>query len=110
MASIKNTTFTICNGSPEAEIEDCLNKDFYSDFLKQEFGVDINCTEFRNNTKWTARISNCFKAQGKLWNESTEKQVKLFIANLAPEDHSTILCPHKRSSIDALISALENIL
>ena len=29
--------YTICNGNPQAEFEDCLNKDFYIEKIKDRF-------------------------------------------------------------------------
>ena len=110
LATLKNITYTICNGSPDAELEDCYNKTFYETILLEEFGVNINASEFRGNKKWSDRIADCFKSQGKPWNDSIEKRVKYAVAEAVPEDHNVALNLHKRSSIDALVSALEALL
>ena len=49
LLSTRNTTYTICNGSPDAEFEDCLEKTAYAGAILSEFGVDLNVTEFRGN-------------------------------------------------------------
>ena len=105
----RNTTYTMCNGSPNAEFEDCLEKESYVGAVVSEFGVDLNVPEFRGNKKWSDRVADCFKSQGKQWNDTMEKRVKLCVAEALPSDPTTALNPHKRSSIDALVYAL-NIL
>ena len=110
LATLKNITYTICNGSPDAELEDCYNKTFYETILLEEFGVNINVTEFRGNKKWSDRIADCFRSQGKPWSDSIEKRVKYIVAEAVPEDHIIALNSHKRSAIDALVTALEALL
>lgn len=110
LLSVRNVTYTICNGSPNAEIEDCYSKDVYKEVILDEFGVNVNVAEFRGNKKWSDRMADCFRAQGKQWNDTMEKRVKLAVANAIPEDANSALNPHKRSCIDAIVSALEMIL
>lgn len=110
LLDIRNVTYTICNGSPNAEIEDCYNKAVYESAILNEFGVNINVAEFRGNKKWSDRIAGCFLSQGKLWNDAMEKRVKLVVANEISEEVDTVLNAHKRSSIDALVTSLETLL
>ena len=107
LLSVRNTTYTICNGFPEAEIEDCYAKDAYASVILEEFGVNLNVHEFRGNQKWSDRVKNCFLSQGKQWSDAVEKKVKLVVANTLPNDPVAALDQHKRSSIDALVHALE---
>ena len=106
----RNVTYAICNGSPNAEIEDCYNKAVYENAILNEFGVNINVAEFRGNKKWSDRIAGCFLSQGKLWNDAMEKRVKLVVANEISEEVDTVLNEHKRSSMDALVTSLETLL
>lgn len=110
LITVRNVTYTICNGSPDAEIEDCYNKSNYEEIIFNEFGVNINTAQFRGNKKWSDRIANCFRAQGKLWNDTMEKKVKFAVAEGLLHDPNIALNVHKRSSIDALVVALENLL
>lgn len=110
LLSVRNVTYTICNGSPNAEIEDCYSKNVYEGAILDEFGVDVNVAEFRGNKKWSDRLADCFMAQGKQWNDIMEKRVKLAVANEIPEDANLALNSHKRSCIDAIVSALEMLL
>ena len=120
LLDVRNVTYAICNGSPNAEIEDCYNKAVYENAILNEFGVNINVAEFRGNKKWSDRIAGCFLSQGKLWNdadiaftyagEAMEKRVKLVVANEISEEVDTVLNEHKRSSMDALVTSLETLL
>ena len=110
LLSTRNTTYTICNGSPDAEFEDCLEKTAYAGAILSEFGVDLNVTEFRGNKKWSDRISDCFRSQGKQWNDMVEKRVKLCVAESLPVDPTIALNQYKRSSIDALVTALNALI
>ncbi|MBR2011626.1 MAG: AAA family ATPase, partial [Clostridia bacterium] len=110
LLTLRNLTYTICNGSPNAELEDCYRKDFYESSIFEEFGVKINVSEFRSNKKWSDRIADCFRSQGKPWNDAIEKRVKFVVVSAIPQDYNATLNPYKRSSIDALVSAIETLL
>lgn len=98
---------TICNGMINSEFEDCLNPEVYKDIVLKEFGIDINNKKFRGNSKWSVRIREVFLSEGKPWNEGIEKKLKFIIAKCVQDNPEKSLCPHKRSSIDALVAALE---
>lgn len=110
LLNINNTTYTICNGSPNAELEDCLEKTAYANAILTEFGVDLNVVAFRGNKKWSDRVADCFRSQGKQWGDATEKRVKLCVAASLSSDPSIVLNRHKRSSIDALVFALNSLI
>lgn len=110
LLNTRNTTYTMCNGSPNAEFEDCLEKAAYVEAVLSEFGVDLNVAEFRGNKKWSDRVAECFKSQGKQWNDTMEKRVKFCVAEALPSDPVVALNQHKRSSIDALVTALNSLI
>lgn len=110
LLNTRNTTYTMCNGSPNAEFEDCLEKATYVEAVLSEFGVDLNVAEFRGNKKWSDRVAECFKSQGKQWNDTMEKRVKFCVAEALPSDPAVALNQHKRSSIDALVIALNSLI
>ena len=97
----------MCNGSPNAELEDCFEKTAYMEAVRTQFGVDFNVGEFRSNRKWSDRVADCFRSQGKQWNDLMEKRVKRYIAESIPSNPVEALNQHKRSSIDALVTAVE---
>lgn len=107
LLDVRSTTLTICNGSPNAELEDCYEKSAYEQVIQESFGVSLNVPEFRNNNKWSDRVANCFRAQGKPWSDAMEKRVKLAVATAISADPTHALNQHKRTSIDALVTALE---
>lgn len=107
---VRSTTYVMCNGSPNAEFEDCLDTATYKDSIQQEFGVNLDVPEFRGNKKWSDRVSDCFKSQGKQWGDIMEKRVKLCVANALPSDPTIAFNQHKRSSIDALVEALNALI
>ena len=105
--------YTICNGSPEAEFEDCLNPNFYAEVIKNEFSVDINCQQFRGNKKWSERMKNTFLSQGSQWNDEVEEKVKYIIAQTIPSkitESNDILISAKSGFLNGLVTALETML
>ena len=103
--------YTICNGNPQAEFEDCLNKNFYIDKIKEKFSVDLSVATFSRSKKWSDNVRDAFLSQGQRWTETIEKKVKLTVAEAIPDANAdVVLNQHKRGSIDALVVALENML
>ena len=109
LLTVRDATYTLCNGYPNAELEDCYAKTAYMGAIQNEYGVNLNVSEFRGNLKWSDRLANCFRSQGKQWSDAIEKRVKLTVANALPPDPAAALDPHKRSSIDALVVSLESL-
>lgn len=107
LLNVRTVTYTMCNGSPNAEFEDCLEKSFYKEAIFNEFGVDLDVHEFRSNEKWSDRVADCFHSQGKQWSATIEKRVKLCVASTVSSNPAVTLNTHKRSSIDALVNALD---
>lgn len=110
LLTTKYLTYTICNGMGESEFEDCLNSEVYKNAIVSNFGVDITSTSFRGNKKWSERMKETFLSQGKPWNDETEKKVKQVVADSVLPNVDSSLNQHKRSSIDALVTAVENLL
>ena len=108
MISTKNCTFATCSGSQDSEFEDCLNQDIYKNEIMDKFGVDLSVSRsFRGSAKWSDRIKDTFKTNGKLWNYKVESDVKYCVASCVEKNPQASLSEHKRSSIDALISSLK---
>ena len=103
--------YTICNGNPQAEFEDCLNKDFYIEKIKRSFSVDLSIATFSGSKKWSDNVKDAFLTQAQRWTDVIEKKVKMTVAEAIPDKNADeVLNQHKRSSIDALVAALENML
>ena len=101
--------YTICNGLPEAEFEDCIKPAVYADALKAEFGVDIRKKGPRRK-KWSDRMKDIFLSQGVPWSERTENKVKEIVANSIPRNaksKDTILIAEKATFLDGLVAIIE---
>ena len=110
LLSIKTNTFITCNGSPNAEFEDCLDIGLYQQDVLDEFGVNLDCPQFRSNMKWSDRVRTSFLDQGKLWNKGVESRVKYLLAGCVVNKPDIALNQHKRNSIDALVNNLESLI
>lgn len=104
------TKFTICNGSPIAEFEDCFKPKAYESLVFEKFGVKIECPEFKNNKKWSDRMKDVFLSQGAIWNDTVKKQLKYLIAENLPNSIDEILITQKAGFIDGLINITESML
>lgn len=104
----KNTNICICNGMNESEIEDCFKKEIYIESIKEEYGIDLNVSEFKNAKKWSQRMKDCFNTQGQSWTKKLEKEIKNNVANLIAENFDeNMFIEEKSSSLKALIQKLE---
>lgn len=107
--------FTICNGSPEAEFEDCLNPEIYATQIRSEFGIDITVSEFHSNEKWSNRLRQVFLSQGSRWTENIEKGIKLLVANCIPEstdieDINKVVISQKAGFMRGIVNLVEDML
>ena len=75
------------------------------------FSVDLSLGTFKGNKKWSDNVKDIFLSQGQQWTDTIEKKVKMIVAEAIPEENAeVVLNEHKRSSIDALVNALEAML
>ncbi len=104
---LADTTFVNCKGMSGSELEDTFDKGVYEDAVLAEFDVDLADTAFRGNAKWSDRAKACFEKQGKPWGDDVKAQLKAVVAAAVANRPTDALNAHKRSSIDALVKALE---
>lgn len=109
LISVANCTFITCNGMPEAEFEDCINLDVYSEAIIAEQGVDLASPKFRGNSKWSQRLRATFVDQGKLFTDPILTKTKYLVAASVAQNPRNSLNEHKRNSVDALVIALERM-
>jgi predicted ATP-dependent endonuclease of OLD family len=102
-------TFIRCRGFQEAEFEDCVNPELYMADVTEQFGVNLDCAQFRGAQKWSRRVRACFEDQGKIFNDKVCSKVKYLVAKAVEQRPADALHPHKRNSIDALVVALERL-
>jgi hypothetical protein len=101
------TTFASCEGMSESEIEDIYDVSLYSTFLQNSYGVSTQSPKFKGNAKWSDRVRNAFKHQGKHWSDKIEAKLKSEVADLVEKSPGSALNSHKRACFDALVSALD---
>lgn len=110
LLSLRNCTFVTCPGMGASEFEDCLDLDVYRESIQQEYGVYLGGPAFQGNNKWSDRLKATFLQQGKLWDDSVESAIKDIVAKCVASAPKNALNEHKRSSIDALVTSLENLI
>ena len=95
----------------ESEFEDVLNFEIYGSAIEDKFVVYLDKKEIRNSgKKWYERVKDVFSKQGKLWNDKTEAEVNAVVAECVKQQPTNALNQHKRSSIDSLVLALEDVI
>jgi putative ATP-dependent endonuclease of the OLD family len=104
---LADVNFATCPGLKESEIEDTYDERLYSEMLQRTYGVSTMSPKFRGQEKWSSRLRDTFKHQGKPWSEQIEASLKLDIAKLVDAKPGEALCQYKRGSFDALVKSLE---
>lgn len=107
LLSLADVTFTTCAGQKESEFEDMLDENLYAAMIQNRYGVSLTSPKFKGNNKWSDRLRETFKHQGKPWSDSIKAKVKADVAELVVANPATALNGHKRNSFDALVLALE---
>ena len=112
LIDMKNVTYINCNGLPESEFEDCLNLSLYKDKVEEEYGIILDGAAYKKNAnkKWSNKMRECFLSQGKSWNDKIEQKLKLLVSDLVAMNPELAINTNHRSSIDALVRALEQLI
>jgi len=98
-------------GMQNSEIEDLLDINSYNQLIKDEYGVDLNIPAFKTNDKqWSDRVKKLFELYGKIWTDKLETEIKYKVAKQASSLKLTSLNSHKTSSIESLVTSIENVL
>lgn len=98
--------FAICQGMSDAEIEDIYAPSAYESVIKNKFRVTLQSPKFKTSKKWSERMKDVFRQQGKLWDDKVESEVKALVAHAIVRNIDNALNPNKREAFDALVSAL----
>jgi hypothetical protein len=106
LASYAEANFITCPGRKEAELEDLYDPASYAALLKNKYGVTLS-GKSKSNRKWSQRMGDVFKQQGKPWNDAVEAGVKASIARCVAAAPGSALLPQCRSAFDSLVQALE---
>ncbi len=107
--------FTICNGMPQAEFEDCLKPSIYEQVIQEEFGISLEAPNFKGNKKWSDRVRDVFLSQGSEWSDKIEKRVKVCVATAIPDkitqsDLSNVVIKQKASFLQGVVSSIERLI
>lgn len=108
LLTLADATFTTCLGMTETEMEDLFDEPLYAGMLLTKYGVSTQSPKFKGRNKWSDRVKEVFKHQGKTWSDQIEMRVKYDVAELVAASPEKALNEHKRSSFDALVAALES--
>ena len=113
LLTLAQIRYTICQGSPEAEFEDCINPLIYKNAVLEKFNIDIGVSEFKSNRKWSERMKNVFLSKGVRWTDQVEKQLKLLVAETIPSEIDSIedvLILQKSGFMNGLAAVIENMI
>lgn len=102
-----SASFAVCLGMIEAEIEDMYEPAIYADMIKHGYGVTLETPKFSSNKKWSTRMSEVFRQQGKQWTDPVKAEVKAKIADLIAATPTAALNQHKRTAFDSLVTSIE---
>lgn len=107
--------FTICNGMPQAEFEDCLKPSIYEQVIQEEFGVSLKDPNFKGNKKWSDRIRDVFLSQGSEWSDRIEKRVKDCVARAIPDrisrsDINNVVIKQKAGFLQGVATSIERLI
>ncbi|MEO8399792.1 MAG: AAA family ATPase, partial [Ignavibacteriaceae bacterium] len=102
-----DVNYTICDGKTDSELEDLLNKSLYEELLNNKYRIVLTSSKFRSNKKWSERMRDTFKQHGKDWDDKTEKEIKMKIADLVASNPSVAINENSKSIIEGLILNLE---
>lgn len=105
--TLVDINFSTAQGMQESEIEDLYDVDLYTNSIWNKYGVSTSSPKFKGNQKWSVRMRETFKHQGKPWSDIIAAQVKAGISELVASEPSKALNAHKRSSFDGLVASLE---
>jgi len=100
--------FQLHRGGKEAELEDLIIEALYSDFLKNNYGIDIGKpTAAEAKQKWSDRLVAMAGRQGHPLSDTDVTAIKIGITKIVTQATQPVLNKGLRGPIDNLISELE---
>lgn len=103
----RDANFATIPGLKMSELEDCLDVNVYEEALKNGYGIDIPDSFFKARNKWSDRMQQQFKSQGRMWTDAVKLEVKHTVANAVAKKPKHALNEHRASCITTLVSELE---
>lgn len=106
LISMASCHFTTCQGQADAECEDLFEPAIYAQIIQSQFGVSLECPAFKRAGKWSSRMREAFRSQGKTWSDALEAEVKRRVAEAVATSPEKALLLARRGPIDALVNAV----
>ncbi len=107
LLTMADVHFAIADGKKESEIEDLYEEALYAATLLNKYGVSTHSPKFKGTAKWSDRLKEAFKHQGKPWSDQIEARVKADVAELVVSNPDSTLNAHRKGGFDGLVEALE---
>jgi len=96
------------SGLSEAELEDLFDPKKYREAFLEEYQVDPTIKPpAASRKKWSDAMKVRFSAHGKIWDEKTEMQVKLWLARYGKDNIDNIILESRFSPVEAFLKSLE---
>jgi hypothetical protein len=94
-----------------SELEDLIDLNSYRQLILEEYAVDLNISAFKSNSKqWSDRVREVFRLNGKVWSDRLESEIKRKVSIQAASLKLNSLNINKTSTIDSLVTLIENVL
>ena len=107
----KHVFLTSHRGFKNAEFEDLICKDVYESALQSELSINLSEKTFRGSGhKWSDRLRNTFKQQGKPWDKKIESKAKSLVAKEIAKAGAQAVKPEVMPVIKGLVEAIEKCL
>jgi hypothetical protein len=106
LLSDADVNFATREGFAESEFEDLIVPDFYRKMMQATYRISLDSPKFKTNKKWSDRMRENFKLQGKNWNDQVKAEVKHKIALLIASDPSNAISSHNLPPLHSLANAL----
>jgi hypothetical protein len=107
LATDADINFSTCVGKGEAEVEDWYDPAIYAGAILNGYRVDLNNPKFRSAKKWSDRLREVFRVNGKLWNDRVEGEVKRRVAELVAENPGNAVLSQHEPALEGLVRGLE---
>jgi putative ATP-dependent endonuclease of OLD family len=101
-----DVNFATREGFVESEFEDLIVPDIYKQMMQTTYRISLDSPKFKSNKKWSERMRENFKLQGKIWNDQVKAEVKHKIALLIASDPSSAVSSHNLPPLHSLANTL----
>ena len=100
----KDVFLTSIRSSGKTEIEDLVKISVYKKEIEDKYGVKLQGQVFNNNrNKWSVRIKETFKNQGKPWDDDIKADVKKIVSTKAQQVELASLKKPNSGSVQSLL-------